>query len=121
MGGRADNGPWYVTADRTAWQVALDGLAWEEPEGAALLEKERRYRDAERKRLIYVAATRARDLFVLPKAGTPGAKHVAGVLLAGDHDPMALELATYRRSKPPTWARGIAPGCGRSARVRRGG
>ena len=47
--------------------MAADGrsktndLAWEaEPADAGRLERERRYGDAERKRLVYVAATRAR-------------------------------------------------------------
>lgn len=107
MGARAEHGPWHVQRDGRAWQLSLDGLSWEEPPGAALKETEKRYCDAERKRLIYVAATRARDLVVVPKAGTPDQKHVAGMLLAGGHGPLSLQLQTYRPAAPPVWARAI--------------
>ncbi|NUP07969.1 MAG: UvrD-helicase domain-containing protein [Polyangiaceae bacterium] len=114
LGARADHGPWHVTRDGNAWQLTIDRLSWEEPAGAALKETEKRYCDAERKRLVYVAATRARDLVVVPKAGAPGDKHVAGMLLAGGHGPLSLELQPYRSGKLPTWARTIAAPAARS-------
>jgi ATP-dependent helicase/nuclease subunit A len=48
--------------DRTgaSWALGLDGLEWEEPEDGGVAGREKRYLDAERKRLVYVAATRAR-------------------------------------------------------------
>jgi len=109
MGGRATTGPWHVTRDGKSWQLSIDRLDWAEPAGATLKETEKRFADAERKRLVYVAATRARDLLVVPKAGTPGIHHVAGMLLGGGHGPMSLELQTYRPGRLPTWAKGIKP------------
>lgn len=109
MGTRPQHGPWHVARDGRAWQITLDRLTWEEPAGAGLRAAETRYCDAERKRLVYVAATRARDLLIVPRAGVPGTKHIAGMLLAGDHDALALEQQTYRRSKVPIWASAIAP------------
>ena len=98
---------WDVARDGSAWQVTIDRLSWEEPPGASLKATEARYCNAERRRLIYVAATRARDLLVVPQAGTPGQKEVAGMLLAGGHGPLSLELQTYRRTSLPGWARAI--------------
>ena len=52
--------------------------------GLGLRETEARYLDAERRRVVYVAATRARDLLVVPRAGAvaPG-KIICGDLLHG--------------------------------------
>ncbi len=109
MRGRAATGPWHVTRDGASWQLSIDKLDWGVPPFATLAQTEKTFADAERKRLVYVAATRARDLLVVPKAGTPGSTHVAGMLLAGGHGPMALELETYRPGRTPTWAKGIKP------------
>jgi ATP-dependent helicase/nuclease subunit A len=40
-------------------------------------------REAERKRLVYVAATRARDVLIVPRAGEPKPRWICGTLLAG--------------------------------------
>jgi ATP-dependent exoDNAse (exonuclease V) beta subunit len=96
--------------DRTgaSWAVGL-GLDWEEPEGARLAERERRYLDAERKRLLYVAATRARDLLVLPVvAGEPNPGYVSGRLLAGAPAEGTAVMETYEMGKEPGWAREVA-------------
>src|SRR5262249_26009662 len=62
-------GAWRMARDERGWVVNLHGLKWEEPAGLALRDTEEAYLDAERQRVIYVAATRARDLLVVPKAG----------------------------------------------------
>jgi len=59
---------WFVERSGDAWAMQLDGLEWEEPEDGDLLAREGAYFAAERLRLVYVAATRARDLLVLPVA-----------------------------------------------------
>ncbi len=61
--------PWFVERTGAAWAMSLDGLDWEEPEESDLLDREQAYQAAERRRLVYVAATRARDLLVLPLTG----------------------------------------------------
>lgn len=80
-----------------AWLVSMQGFAWEEPAGSAIKERANLMAGHERRRLVYVAATRARDLFVLPvrpdgkfsgadkyvhpliAGASPGAKAVKGV------------------------------------------
>jgi ATP-dependent helicase/nuclease subunit A len=58
--------PWAVDRETRAWALKIEpGLAWDEPPGAAFAEREQRYRDAERQRLVYVAATRAREKLVI--------------------------------------------------------
>ncbi len=68
---RSDSGALRIDRHGRGWQLALKGLTWEEPAGLDLKERELRYRHAERRRLIYVASTRARDLLILPKLRDP--------------------------------------------------
>ncbi len=93
-----------VDPDGTSWALALDGLAWSEPEDGDFAEREQRYLDAERKRLVYVASTRARDLLVLPAAGS-GTRWVSGRLLAGAPEELMTRLAPFSLGEPPAWAR----------------
>ena len=81
---RIQASPWRMERDGRGWALGLEGLAWEEPAGLGLRDTEARYLDAERRRVVYVAATRARDLLVLPRAGAvaPG-KIICGDLLHG--------------------------------------
>jgi ATP-dependent helicase/nuclease subunit A len=57
---------WAIDRETRAWAINIDpGLAWDDPPGASFSERERKYRDEERKRLVYVAATRAREKLVI--------------------------------------------------------
>jgi ATP-dependent helicase/nuclease subunit A len=101
--------PWFVERTGSAWAMDLDGLAWEEPEGGGLLERERRYAAAERRRLVYVAATRARDLLVLPRAGEFASGYVADAL-AGEEASAAVRVwEPWTDESRPAWAEGIEP------------
>ncbi|MFQ5665433.1 MAG: UvrD-helicase domain-containing protein [Candidatus Binatia bacterium] len=102
-----DKSAWSVAQDGRGWALALHRLKWEEPAGGELRDKEKRYADAERKRVVYVLATRARDLLVIPKAGTPDAKLICGRLLAGTDPGLTEERELYRAGKGATWARGL--------------
>ncbi|HSN90238.1 MAG TPA: UvrD-helicase domain-containing protein, partial [Anaeromyxobacteraceae bacterium] len=82
---------WFVERTGSAWAMSLDGLEWEEPEGGGLLGREGRYAAAERRRLVYVAATRARDLLVLPRAGEPDPDYVPDALV-GDARSAAVRV-----------------------------
>ncbi len=75
--------PFVIDRTGEAWALALEGLTWEEPEYSDVAGQETRYLDAERRRLVYVAATRARDLLVLPVAGDPRPEWITGRLVAG--------------------------------------
>jgi ATP-dependent helicase/nuclease subunit A len=62
---KVDQGAWRMGRNDDGWVVNLHGLQWEEPAGQDLRKKEKTYLDEERQRVIYVAATRARDLLVV--------------------------------------------------------
>jgi ATP-dependent exoDNAse (exonuclease V) beta subunit len=97
--------PWCVARGGTGWAVQLDRFRWEEPRGGALAATEERWRDAERRRVVYVAATRARDLLVVASAGRLDPERlVAHALLAGDPPPVVCTLAPWRAGAPPPWA-----------------
>jgi ATP-dependent helicase/nuclease subunit A len=102
--------PWRMGRDGPGWIMSLDGLGWEEPPGLGLMQTERDYLRAERRRVIYVAATRACDLLVIPRTGTPKpAKMVCADLLGGADTGTILELEIYRPGGGAAWARQVAP------------
>jgi ATP-dependent helicase/nuclease subunit A len=103
-------GAWFTERSGGAWAMSLDGLSWEEPAGGGLLEREGAYLEAERLRLVYVAATRARDLLLLPRAPTPRSGGVTAAL-AGPEQGAAVEvLDPFTRDSTPAWAkRAVAP------------
>ena len=80
---RLQASPWRMEREGRGWMVNLAGLAWEEPAGLGIREAEQKFLDAERRRVAYVAATRARDLLIIPQAGSvPAGKFICGDLLA---------------------------------------
>ena len=103
-GTKGDTGAWRVDRDGRAWVLGLDDLEWEEPRGFGLKEREGEYRNAERERVVYVAATRARDLLVIPMAGqqAPG-KHVCATLLDDAPKESVLELSEYGSDDAEAW------------------
>jgi ATP-dependent exoDNAse (exonuclease V) beta subunit len=107
---RPESGAWRMEREGGGWMLDLDGLTWEEPEGLNIRLTERAYLDAERRRVVYVAATRARDLLIVPKAGdVPPGKFVCGDLIA--QMPADLVRRSIRMMEPyieghePAWAR----------------
>ncbi|MGH7307226.1 MAG: UvrD-helicase domain-containing protein, partial [Candidatus Rokuibacteriota bacterium] len=105
---RLDTGPWKMERDRRGWIMTLNGLAWEEPAGLDLRGTERAYLDAERCRVVYVAATRARDLFVVPRAGTVAPGKIICADLLHEADPaLTVELEPYREGMGASWARTV--------------
>jgi ATP-dependent helicase/nuclease subunit A len=99
--------------------VNLDKLTWEEPAGLGIRETEQQYLDAERRRIAYVAATRARDLLIIPKAGSvsPG-KFLCGDFLADAPATLFQTAEAYVVGAEPAWSRQLkaverkAPGDG---------
>ena len=102
---RADRPTWRMERDGRGWIMNLRGLAWEEPAGLGLRETEQAYLLAERRRVVYVAATRARDLLVVPRAGdmSPG-KTICADLLAGADPALVRELPRYVAGRGAAWA-----------------
>jgi ATP-dependent exoDNAse (exonuclease V) beta subunit len=103
-----EHSPVWRTADEgKAWFLKIDGLQWERPPDGGLLAKEIELQNAERKRLVYVAATRARDLLVI---ATPEGKigpFISSALLKDAPDALVEKLAPYT-DVGAAWSAGIS-------------
>ncbi len=108
----AQNFAWRMRRDGSGWMLNLDGLTWEEPKPSAqgLKETEHSYLDQERRRVAYVAATRARDLLIVPKAGDVSDKKlVCSDLLTSAPVELIQIVAEYRDDHLPPWASQLEP------------
>ena len=103
---------WQVERDGQAWALGLGAVSVEHPVGAHLLDRERQFAEQERRRMYYVAATRARDLLVLPVPLTKSkALRYATAELAGDAADARVErFETFRPGQLPLWSRGRGDG-----------
>jgi ATP-dependent exoDNAse (exonuclease V) beta subunit len=101
---------WQVERDGRAWALNLGAVAIEHPAGAHLLERDKQFAEQERRRMYYVAATRARDLLVLPAPLTKSKTlHYATTELAIDADPALVErFETFQLQQLPLWSRTVA-------------
>ena len=103
---RIEDAPWRTERDGQGWMIDLDGLTWEEPAGLGIIATEKSYQAAERERVAYVAATRARDLLIIPKAGTlVPSRFVCSALLAEAPAHLVHELEPFVEGKEPAWAK----------------
>jgi ATP-dependent exoDNAse (exonuclease V) beta subunit len=103
---RLQPSPWRMERDGRGWMINLDRLAWEEPAALGIRDAEQRYLDAERRRIAYVAATRARDLLIIPKAGTVASgKFICGDLLADAPPELIHTTEAYIDGAEPEWSR----------------
>ena len=103
---RLQASPWRMERDGCGWMINLDKLTWEEPAGLGIREAEQQYLDAERRRVAYVAATRARDLLIVPKAGTvPAGKFMCGDFLADVPERLVQTTDAYVPGTEPAWSR----------------
>jgi ATP-dependent helicase/nuclease subunit A len=109
--------PWFVSHTGEAWSISLDGLEWAEPEGDDVLARERSFLAAERRRLIYVAATRARDLLVLPVAGALDEAFVADALVGDPKSPAVYLEDAWGPGVVPAWAKDVEPPRARAPRT----
>lgn len=103
-------GAFNVSRDGKSWAMQLDGLDWKEPESADLKKREQAFLNAERKRVVYVATTRARELLILPAAG--GAKvgrHICADLLAEASPELVEHVEPFSTEAPPGWATKVKP------------
>ncbi len=98
-----DGGAWLVSRDGSEWAISLNAFRWSEPESSDYAEREYEYALAEKKRVVYVAATRARDLLLVPDAD--GAASIAAVLADSPPDGTVRELESWTEGEPlPAWA-----------------
>ncbi len=107
---RASHDAWTVDRDGRGWAMRLDVLQWDEPPGLDIVDAERRMRAAERKRLVYVAATRARDVLVIPKVGSPDDRWIFGNLLGPTRSPTVVERALHTPQAHADWFDAATPG-----------
>lgn len=100
---------WRVVRDGTGWYMKTEDVQWEEPPGNAMLEREKAYAAAERRRLVYVAATRARDLLVVPKPVWPQlpSKYIHAALLANASRDLVHTVDTYVDGVGASWSSGL--------------
>jgi len=101
---------WQVERDGRAWALNLGAVAIEHPAGAHLLERDKQFAEQERRRMYYVAATRARDLLVLPVPLTKSKTlRYATAELAADADATLVErFETFQLEQLPLWSRSAA-------------
>ncbi len=103
--------PWRVDRDGSGWAMKTNDVAWEEPPNSGRLEQERQYGDAERRRLVYVAATRARDLLVIPKPSweqDPNG-YINARLLADPDPAWVLTVEPFVEGSGASWSSQRAP------------
>ncbi|MET0388239.1 MAG: UvrD-helicase domain-containing protein [Polyangiales bacterium] len=93
---------WKVDAVSGSWALELDGLSYD-PSDRQLQDRERGLREKERRRVAYVAATRARELLIIPRAGTPSTSTIAGALLLGAAGQTHHAVPAYRSDAPGWW------------------
>jgi ATP-dependent exoDNAse (exonuclease V) beta subunit len=100
-------GIWHVERDGRAWALSLGPVSVEHPTGTHVLDREKQFGDQERRRLYYVAATRARDLLVLPAPLTRSKKlqYATSELSSGAEADQICRFETFRRERLPQWAR----------------
>jgi ATP-dependent helicase/nuclease subunit A len=102
--------PWRMERDGRGWMINLDGLAWEEPAGLGIRDTEQIYLDSERRRVAYVAATRARDLLIVPKAGSvPPGRFICGDFLADAPAKLMRTTEAYVDNAEPAWSQQMKP------------
>jgi ATP-dependent helicase/nuclease subunit A len=98
-------GAWRVGREGDGWLLKLAEIQWNDPEDKNLIELEGEYLDQERKRIIYVAATRARDFLVLPRSAPSNRTVLVNDQLAAAADAKVVYAEEpYLDSKPPAWA-----------------
>ncbi|HXQ23632.1 MAG TPA: UvrD-helicase domain-containing protein [Candidatus Acidoferrales bacterium] len=98
---------WQVARDGRAWALSLGAAAVEHPAGAHLLDREKQFAEQERRRMYYVAATRARDLLVLPAPFTKSKtlRYATTELATGADATLVERFETFRIEQLPLWGR----------------
>jgi len=102
---RAHTG-WLLERSGQAWALGLGSVAVEYPRGGNLGEREKQFGEQECRRKYYVAATRARDLLVLPLPLTKSRTlQYATTVLGGQAEGASVRrFETFRMESPPAWA-----------------
>jgi len=103
--GRSD-ATWLLSRTGNGIALAMERFQTELPPGAGLLKLDTDLASAERRRLFFVAVTRARDLLVVPEPqARPGGKMLPRIM-EGVDESIVERLDLFRESEPPAWAGG---------------
>lgn len=98
---------WRSDREGKQWAMSLGPVSVEHPALRGLLDREKRFGEAEARRKYYVAATRARDLLAIPRPLAKGAFEYATKVLLHDVEASQVEeLETFRPGCTPGWAKG---------------
>ncbi len=100
---------WTAERDGRGWAMRMDRVRWEDPPGLGIAEHERQMRTIERKRLVYVAATRARDILVVPKLGATDDCWIFGRLLGTTCSANVLEQPLHTSAAHAAWFDAVPP------------
>lgn len=104
LAGSTSRPPWRTDPTGNAWAIHLDRFNHAHPPQPDLAAIEKDYLQHERRRLIYVACTRARDLVVLPRPAAAGGKHISSLLAQDAEDLGGRVLDAYTSEKASDWA-----------------
>jgi ATP-dependent helicase/nuclease subunit A len=104
--GRPDAMIWRVTRDGD-WALELEGFKASSLKDNSLIEHEKSIAKEERKRLYYVAATRARDLLVIPMPPKEGTEKVSHILVGDVDSEAVLKMDEFQLSALPEWAKNV--------------
>ncbi|MDB4957618.1 MAG: UvrD/REP helicase, partial [Myxococcales bacterium] len=107
---RTSHDAWTVDRDGRGWAMRLDVLQWDEPPGLDIVDEERQMRAAERKRLVYVAATRAQDILVIPKIGDFSDRWIFSRLLGVTSSHTVVERELHTPAAHAEWFDAASPG-----------
>jgi ATP-dependent exoDNAse (exonuclease V) beta subunit len=112
-------GLWRLERDGAAWALSLGPIAVEQPSGSGLIAREKVFGESERRRMYYVAATRARDLLVLPLPHTKSERlpYATKGLAEGAAAALVECFATFLPDAIPPWAQ-VGDGIGMLAEIR---
>jgi ATP-dependent helicase/nuclease subunit A len=103
---RGGSPAWTVSRDGRAWSLRIGDFEASLPQGTDIRRQEESYLRQERRRLYYVACTRARDLLILP---LPEKRIGAAVEIARSLQEGGIVKYFYDPFGNVSWAKGIDP------------
>jgi ATP-dependent helicase/nuclease subunit A len=100
---------WTTAAEGKEWAIGLENFRAESENADQFVQLERAVRQSERERLYYVAATRTRDLLVLPAPQVRQGGQMLTSLWQGEDNERVQRFEAFQPDHAPAWAAGIEP------------
>jgi ATP-dependent exoDNAse (exonuclease V) beta subunit len=107
--GRDSQAAWHISHDGESWSINLHPLKASFPPSTSAFEQEKIYAHEERKRLYYVAATRARDFLILPLPDAPKGSPATSQIAESLPSQFIRFEPVYSRAQPAAWSKTIVP------------